>query len=105
MSVSRITVKSIVIGLLADDLTLPISHFKEVDDLRKEYLFDDLSLVMLGKQINRALIKGGWPKVYVTPQEIVVCDTIKSVIDLVFGKFKGSTASRKSAAQAQKQRL
>lgn len=84
MAVTRPVVKAYIIGMLADDLGIPTSHFSEKDDLRGDYLFDDQSLVMFGKQINKAQ----WHNVYVTPPEIVACQTVGDIIDLVFGKIK-----------------
>jgi hypothetical protein len=90
MPISRDVVKTYIIGMLADDLGIPTSHFSESDNLRNDYLFDDQSLVMFGKKINNAQ----WHSVYVTPPEIANCQTVGDVIDLVFGKVSGSGAAK-----------
>ena len=82
MAIPRDVVKTYIIGMLADDLGIPTSQFSETDNLRSDYLFDDQSLVMFGKKINQAQ----WHDVFVTPPEIVACQTIADVINLVASK-------------------
>ena len=84
MAVSRKDVANFVIGLLSDQFHLPPSYFQEDDDLRKTWLFDDKSLVALGKTIN----KSDWHDEYVTPLEMVKCKTIGKLIDLLWKKIK-----------------
>jgi hypothetical protein len=82
MAIPRDLVKTYIIGMLANDLGIPTSQFSEADNLRTDYLFDDQSLVMFGKKINQAQ----WHSVFVTPPEIVACQTIGDIIDLVASK-------------------
>ena len=82
MAIQRALVKTHIIGMLANDFGIPTSQFKETDNLRTDYLFDDQSLVMFGKKINQAQ----WHSVFVTPPEIVACQTIGDIIDLVASK-------------------
>jgi hypothetical protein len=84
MAVSRHDVAAFVIGLLGDQFHLPASYFNEDDDLRKAWLFDDASLVGLGKTINES----NWHDEFVTPLEMVKCVAIKDVIDLLWNKIK-----------------
>lgn len=84
MAISRENVAAFVIELLSDQFHLPASYFNEDDDLRKAWLFDDKSLVGLGKTINQS----NWHDEYVTPLEMVECKTIKDVIDLLWNRIK-----------------
>jgi hypothetical protein len=82
MAIPRDLVKTYIIGMLANDLGIPTNKFNETDNLRTDYLFDDQSLVMFGKKINQAQ----WHNVFVTPPEIVACQTTGDIIDLVASK-------------------
>lgn len=84
MAISRKDVANFIIGLLCDQFHLPPSFFKEADKLRDKWLFDDASLVALGKAINDS----NWHEEYVTPLEMVACKTIKDLIDLLWDKIK-----------------
>src|ERR1700730_4553570 len=83
---TRNDVANFVIHYFSDQFHLPPSYFKEKDDLRKNWLFDDKSLVALGKAINQA----EWHSAYVTLLEMVACKTIGAIIDLVYSKISKS---------------
>jgi hypothetical protein len=83
MATKRADVVAFVLRYFSDQFHLPPSYFKESDNVRKAWLFDDKSLVALGKAINQA----EWHDAYVTPLEMVKCKTIKDIIDLVFSKI------------------
>jgi hypothetical protein len=84
MATTRDNVADFIDDMLSDQFHLPTSYFKEKDDLRKKWLFDDRALVAFGKAINQS----NWHTVYVTPLEMVKCKTIGDVIDLLWGKIK-----------------
>jgi hypothetical protein len=80
---TRDNVRDYILSQLCARFALPRNYFKEADDLRKKWLFDDVSLVAWGKEINQSESHGA----YVTPLEMVQCKTIKAVIDLVYSKI------------------
>ncbi len=72
-------IASQVIGWLSDHFHLPFSYFKEATDLRQDLLFDNSSLVELGKYFNKA----DWTSVKLYPSMYAGCNTIGDLIDLI----------------------
>ena len=68
-----------VIGWFSDHFHLPVSFFDEDKDLRDDFLFDNHSLVELGKYFN----KSDWTIVKLYPAQYAKCVTIGDLIDLI----------------------
>ena len=82
MAMTRDQVAQFVFAYFADHFHMPAGNFTEATDLRNDLIYDDQSLVGLGKDINKAQ----WNNVHVLPTEIVACNTIGDVIDLIISK-------------------
>ena len=79
-SLTRAYIKGKVIGWFSDHFRMPASAFPEKTNLRQELLFDNHSLVELGKYFNDAV----WTPVRLYPWQYANCQTIGDIIDLIF---------------------
>ena len=68
-----------VIGWLSDHFHLPASYFNDKTDLRSDLLFDNASLVELGKYFNKA----DWTSAKLYPAQYAECRTVGDLIDLL----------------------
>jgi hypothetical protein len=78
---SRNQIKTYVIADLANQFSRPVTDFNESDNLRTRWSFDEDSLRQWGEDLNDA----PWFSGVIAPSEIIACQTIGSVIDLLFG--------------------
>lgn len=77
---TRRFVKEQVVGWFSDHFNMPASDFPESTNLRDELLFDNRSIVEMGKYFNRAT----WTPVAFYPSQYAACETIGDIIDLIF---------------------
>jgi hypothetical protein len=94
MLLSREEVKDHILQDLSERFNKEKKEFKDDDDLRDQWLFDDKSLREWGKKLNNA----PWFCGSIKPSEIIVCQKIKDVIDLMF-VAQGRQKSRPQARQ------
>ncbi|MER9299296.1 hypothetical protein NKI38_22770 [Mesorhizobium sp. M0621] len=78
-SAKRKFVSSHVIGWFSDHFHLPFDYFGEKTSLRDDLLFDNASLVELGKYFNKA----AWTEAKLYPSQYAACETIGDLIDLI----------------------
>jgi hypothetical protein len=81
---TRAQCKQFITRYLAEHFSVPPDWIKESTDLRAELLYENYSLVELGRWINQA----NWHSAYVLPGEIAACETVKDLIDLIAQKAR-----------------
>jgi hypothetical protein len=84
MAVTRPQCRTFVINYIAEEVSVPPAWITEKTDLRSDLLFDNGSLVALGRHINQA----HWHEAYVLPGEIASCASVGDVIDLLYKKAR-----------------